>query len=49
MDMQSIMNSAPNVKPNTSSDGIIVDEVNEDDLPEPKPISEDNSITDIFS
>ncbi len=49
MNMQSIMNTAPNIKPNNSSDGVIVDEIDEKDLPPVTPLSVNEDITDIFS
>ena len=46
---QSLMNTAPNIKPNTSSDGVIEDTVEEVPLPEITPLSDNNPINDIFS
>ena len=49
IDTQSLMNNAPNIKPNTSSDGVIEDIIDEKQLPPITPLSENNPVNDVFS
>ena len=46
---ESLMNTAPNIKPNNSRDGVIEDEINDEDIPAPMPLDGESSVTDIFS
>ena len=49
MNLQSLENSAPPVKPNTSSDGIIDGEILPENLPPITPLDDNSDITDFFS